>query len=97
MADNLSYGDQRKLELARALATEPKLLLLDEPVAGMNSTEKTDLMHEIRNISGSRLHHLHDRTRHALRDGPVRAHRGAELRPHHRRAAAPTRSATTRR
>jgi len=50
-ADNLSYGDQRKLELARALATEPKLLLLDEPVAGMNSTEKTDLMHEIRNIS----------------------------------------------
>jgi branched-chain amino acid transport system ATP-binding protein len=51
-ADNLSYGDQRKLELARALATEPKLLLLDEPVAGMNSTEKTDLMHEIRNIAG---------------------------------------------
>ena len=51
VADNLSYGDQRKLELARALATEPKLLLLDEPVAGMNSTEKTDLMHEIRNIS----------------------------------------------
>ena len=52
VADNLSYGDQRKLELARALATEPKLLLLDEPVAGMNSTEKTDLMHEIRNIAG---------------------------------------------
>ncbi len=50
-ADNLSYGDQRKLELARALATEPKLLLLDEPVAGMNSREKTELMHEIRNIS----------------------------------------------
>ena len=52
IADNLSYGDQRKLELARALATDPKLLLLDEPVAGMNSTEKTDLMHEIRNIAG---------------------------------------------
>ncbi|MBS0452868.1 MAG: ABC transporter ATP-binding protein [Proteobacteria bacterium] len=50
-ADNLSYGEQRKLELARALATEPKLLLLDEPVAGMNASEKTDLMHEIRNIS----------------------------------------------
>ena len=50
-ADNLSYGDQRKLELARALATEPKLLLLDEPVAGMNSGEKSELMHEIRNIS----------------------------------------------
>jgi branched-chain amino acid transport system ATP-binding protein len=50
-ADNLSYGDQRKLELARALATNPKLLLLDEPVAGMNSSEKVELMIEIRNIS----------------------------------------------
>jgi branched-chain amino acid transport system ATP-binding protein len=50
-ADNLSYGEQRKLELARALATNPKLLLLDEPVAGMNSTEKVELMAEIRNIS----------------------------------------------
>jgi branched-chain amino acid transport system ATP-binding protein len=50
VADNLSYGEQRKLELARALATEPRLLLLDEPVAGMNSTEKTELMREIVNI-----------------------------------------------
>jgi branched-chain amino acid transport system ATP-binding protein len=50
IADNLSYGEQRKLELARALATEPQLLLLDEPVAGMNSVEKTELMDEIRNI-----------------------------------------------
>jgi branched-chain amino acid transport system ATP-binding protein len=50
-ADNLSYGDQRRLELARALASEPRLLLLDEPVAGMNITEKTELMHEVRNIS----------------------------------------------
>ena len=50
-ADKLSYGDQRKLELARALATQPKLLLLDEPVAGMNSAEKLALMGVIAEIA----------------------------------------------
>lgn len=51
LAKNLAYGQQRKLEMARALATEPKLLLLDEPAAGMNPTETkelTELIHLIR-------------------------------------------------
>ncbi len=47
---NLPYGKQRKLEIARALATNPKLLCLDEPAAGMNPNETADLMHIVRRI-----------------------------------------------
>ncbi len=47
-ASNLPYGQQRKLEIARAMATEPKLLLLDEPAAGMNPNETEELMETIR-------------------------------------------------
>ncbi len=50
-ARNLPYGMQRKLEIARALATEPKLLLLDEPAAGMNPREKDELLAMIRKLS----------------------------------------------
>ena len=49
-ASNLPYGKQRKLEIARALATEPKLLLLDEPAAGMNPSETAELTETIRRI-----------------------------------------------
>ena len=48
LASNLPYGKQRKLEIARALATKPELLLLDEPAAGMNPNETGELMDTIR-------------------------------------------------
>ncbi len=53
LAKNLSYGDQRRLEIARALGTEPKLLLLDEPAAGMNPAEKNGLRDLVRKIRDS--------------------------------------------
>ena len=53
LARNLPYGHQRRLEIARALATEPRLLLLDEPAAGMNPSESADLMGLIRRIRES--------------------------------------------
>lgn len=54
MAKNLPYGDQRRLEIARALATSPKLLLLDEPTAGMNPQETQEIMRLIRQLRDER-------------------------------------------
>ncbi|MDP9069098.1 MAG: ABC transporter ATP-binding protein [Actinomycetota bacterium] len=53
LAKNLSYGDQRRLEIARALGTKPRLLLLDEPAAGMNPVEKNGLRDLVRKIRDS--------------------------------------------
>ena len=54
LARNLSYGEQRRLEIARAMATKPKLLCLDEPAAGFNPAEKAQLMDLIRRIRDQR-------------------------------------------
>ena len=54
LAKNLPYGDQRRLEIARALAARPKLLLLDEPTAGMNPRETQDMMDLIRQLRDER-------------------------------------------
>lgn len=62
-ARTLSYGDQRRLEIARALATDPQLIALDEPAAGMNATEKTqlrELIDQIRNDNRTILLIEHD-------------------------------------
>lgn len=50
IASSLPYGEQRKLEIARALATKPRLLLLDEPTAGMNPQETNEILHQIRRL-----------------------------------------------
>jgi len=52
LARNLAYGDQRRLEIARALATDPKLLALDEPAAGMNATETAALQQLLERLRG---------------------------------------------
>ena len=62
-SDNLPYGEQRRLEIARALATEPKLLLLDEPAAGMNEVETEELrtiVHKLREMGNTILLIEHD-------------------------------------
>jgi branched-chain amino acid transport system ATP-binding protein len=54
LAENLSYGLQRRLEIGRALASDPALLLLDEPTAGMNPNETDEMMHFIRKLRDER-------------------------------------------
>ena len=56
LATGLPYGLQRRVEIARALATEPKLLLLDEPAAGMNPNETEELMNTIHSVRDQSYH-----------------------------------------
>ena len=72
IASSLAYGDQRRLEIARALATEPKLLMLDEPAAGMNPQESREIDGPDPPHQGQGDHHPPDRARHEGGDGHLR-------------------------
>ena len=92
LARNLPYGYQRRLEIARALATEPKLLCLDEPAAGFNPAEKEELLQLIRQDPRPGLHGAAHRARHAAGHGRDRPDRGAGVRQEDRRGLARPRS-----
>ena len=83
-AGSLPYGAQRRLEILRALASNPCLLLLDEPAAGMNPSETAELMENIRKIGIRSDRGAADRARHEPGDEHLRGHLRAELRAHHR-------------
>ena len=85
-ASDLPYGDQRRLEIVRAMCTDPVLLCLDEPAAGLNPREKADLNVLIRKIrDGAQCLGSADRARHVGCDGNLRSCRRARLRHQDRR------------
>ena len=95
LAKNLPYGSQRRLEIARALATEPTLLFLDEPAAGMNPQETASLMHAHPPDPRRRHDHHPHRARHEGGHGQLGPHRRARPRREDRRGLPRTSCATT--
>ena len=85
---NLPYGHQRLVEIARALAGHPKLLLLDEPGAGLNQTEKQELVGLLKRLPRPRADHLPDRPRHGPGGESLGQDHGAQLRQEDRRGHA---------
>ena len=84
-AYSLSYANRRRLEIARAMATKPRVLLLDEPAAGMNPHETHEIDRADRAAARrGRLHGRRHRTRHARRRGRLRPRRRARPRHSHR-------------
>ena len=95
-ARNLSYGDQRRLEIARALALRPKVLLLDEPTAGMNPQESANFIDFVHRVRDEKQHvgPAH-RARHERDHAGQRTDHRARPRREDRRGRARTTSATT--
>jgi branched-chain amino acid transport system ATP-binding protein len=87
LAGSLAYGEQRLLGVALALAADPSMLLLDEPVSGMNATETARFMHLLDRLRGLGITILLVE-RHADGDGGIGPDRSSELRPHRRRRTA---------
>ena len=78
---NLSYGERRRLEIARALSLNPSLLLLDEPVAGMRQGEAAVVADLLRSLCREGMTILLDRTQHVLRHESLFLHHRSQFRP----------------